>query len=179
MTERAPSVEGWWEEEEEEERKQGVQGVRGVRGSHVDKTRFLITQVDNVIIFCYYFHMNPPAKSFRDLIVWQKAHEFVLRTYDLTKQFPKEELYCLVPQMRRAAISIPANIAEGFKKRGFADKNRFFNTSQGSLEESRYYLILGEDLGYGQCTALEPLLEDVSRLLIAYTQAVTRNASKR
>jgi four helix bundle protein len=76
--------------------------------------------------------MIPPAKSFRDLIVWQKAHEFVLRTYDLTKQFPREELYCLVPQMRRAAISIPANIAEGFKKRGFADKNRFFNTSQGS-----------------------------------------------
>ena len=69
--------------------------------------------------------MNPPAKSFRDLIVWQKAHELVLRTYDLTKQFPREELYCLVPQMRRAAISIPANIAEGFKKRGFADKNDF------------------------------------------------------
>ena len=123
--------------------------------------------------------MNPPAKSFRDLIVWQKAHEFVLRTYDLTKQFPREELYCLVPQMRRAAISIPANIAEGFKKRGFADKNRFFNTSQGSLEESRYYLILSEDLGYGESTTLEPLLEDVSRLLIAYAQAVERNAARR
>jgi len=123
--------------------------------------------------------MNRPAKSFRDLIVWQKAHEFVLRTYDLTKRFPREELYCLVPQMRRAAISIPANIAEGFRKRGFADKNRFFNTSQGSLEESRYYLILGEDLGYGDCTALEPLLEDISRLLIAYAQSVERNASRR
>jgi four helix bundle protein len=122
--------------------------------------------------------MNPPAKSFRDLLVWQKAHEFVLRAYDLTKQFPREELYCLVPQMRRAAISIPANIAEGLKKRGLADKNRFFNTSEGSLEESRYYLILSEDLGYGACTTLEPLLEDGSRLLIAYAQAVERNASR-
>ena len=80
--------------------------------------------------------------------------------------------------MRRAAISIPANIAEGFKKRGLADKNRFFNTSQGSLEESRYYLILSEDLGYGSSSALEPLLEDVSRLLIAYAQAVGRNAAR-
>ena len=121
--------------------------------------------------------MYPPTKSFRDLIVWQKAHEFVLRTYDLTKQFPREELYCLVPQMRRAAISIPANIAEGFKKRGRADENRFFNTSQGSLEESRYYLILSDDLGYGASTTLEPLLEDVSRLLIGYAQAVEGNAS--
>lgn len=123
--------------------------------------------------------MNPPAKSFRDLIVWQKAHEFVLRTYDLTKQFPREELYFLVPQMRRAAISIPANIAEDFKKRGFADKNRFFNTSQGSLEESRYYLILSEDLGYGASTRLERLLEDVWRLLIAYAQAVERNGPRK
>jgi hypothetical protein len=51
--------------------------------------------------------MNKPAQSFRDLIVWQKAHEFVLRTYELTKQFPREEQYCLIPQLRRAAISIP------------------------------------------------------------------------
>jgi four helix bundle protein len=122
--------------------------------------------------------VNSPAKSFRDLIVWQKAHEFVLRTYELTKQFPREELYCLVPQMRRAAISIPANIAEGFKKRGLADKNRFFSTSQGSLEESRYYLILSEGLGYGSSSALEPLLEDVSRSLIAYAQAVGSNAAR-
>ena len=123
--------------------------------------------------------MLSPARSFRDLIVWQKAHEFVLETYNLTKQFPRDERYCLIPQMRRAAISIPANIAEGFKKRGLADKNRLFNVSQGSLEESRYYLILSEDLGYGRCATLEPLLEDVSRLLIAYAQAVERNASRK
>src|ERR1700722_2927846 len=121
--------------------------------------------------------MNKPAQSFRDLIVWQKAHEFVLRTYELTKQFPREEQYCLIPQLRRAAISIPANIAEGFKKRGIADKNRLFNVSQGSLEECRYYLILGEDLGYGNCIGLEAVLEEVSRLLVAYAKAVARNNS--
>jgi four helix bundle protein len=121
--------------------------------------------------------MNKPAKSFRDLIVWQKAHEFVLRTYELTKHFPKEEQYCLTPQLRRAAISIPANIAEGFKKRGIPDKNRLFNVSQGSLEECRYYLILGDDLGYGDCSALEPVLEETSRLLVAYAKAVVRNNS--
>jgi four helix bundle protein len=120
--------------------------------------------------------MREPAKSFRDLIVWQKAHQFVLESYKLTERFPRHEQFCLIPQVRRAAISIPANIAEGFRKRGLLDKNRFFNTSQGSLEESRYYLILGEDLGYGNCTSLEPLLNDVSRLLISYAQTVVTNA---
>jgi four helix bundle protein len=122
--------------------------------------------------------VNRPAQSFRDLIVWQRAHEFVLRAYELTKQFPRDEQYCLIPQLRRAAISIPANIAEGFKKRGLPDKNRFFNTSQGSVEECRYYLILGDDLGYGDCTALEPALEEVSRLLVGYTKGVARNQSR-
>ena len=107
-----------------------------------------------------------------------KAHQFVLATYSLTAGFPKREIYCFTSQMRRAAISIPANIAEGFKKRGVPDKNRFFNTSQGSLEECKYYLILGDDLGYGDCTALEPVLEEVSRLLGGYAKAAARNQSR-
>src|SRR5258708_9650404 len=110
--------------------------------------------------------MNKPAKSFRDLIVWQKAHEFVLKTYGLTKQFPSEERFCLIPQIRLAALSIPANVADGFRKRGPADLNRFFNTSQGSLDLCRDYLILSHTLGYGDFLALEPLLHDVSRLLL-------------
>jgi len=122
--------------------------------------------------------MYKPAQSFRDLIVWQRAHGFVLRTYELTKRFARDEQFCLLPQFRRAAISIPANIAEGFKKRGLADKNRFFNTSQGSLEECRYYLILGNDLGYGDCIALEPAIEEVSRLLVGYAKGVARNSSR-
>jgi four helix bundle protein len=76
-----------------------------------------------------------PARTFQDLLVWQKAHRFVLDVYRLTEAFPKHELYGLTSQLRRAAVSIPANIAEGFKKKGLADKARFMNTAQGSLEE--------------------------------------------
>ena len=81
------------------------------------------------------------AKSFHDLVVWQKAHAFVLQVYHVTGGFPAEERFGLVSQFRRAAVSIPANIAEGFRKNGRADKLRFYNISQGSLEECRYYLV--------------------------------------
>ena len=112
------------------------------------------------------------AKTFRDLIVWRKAHEFVLAVYRLTQDFPKHETYGLVSQMRRAAISVPANIAEGFRKRGKADKVRFMNIAEGSVEESRYYLILAQDLGYGETKRLMEALEEVSRLLNAYANAI-------
>ncbi|MDR9415514.1 MAG: four helix bundle protein [Gracilimonas sp.] len=79
--------------------------------------------------------MRKPAKTFRDLIVWQKAPKFLLETYKYTKKFPKYELYGLSSQFRRAAVSIPANIAEGFKKRSPKDTMRFLNISHGSLEE--------------------------------------------
>jgi len=115
---------------------------------------------------------DEPARSFRDLIVWQKAHAFTLAVYKLTADFPRRETYSLALQMRRAAISIPANIAEGFRKRGRADKVRFMNIAEGSLEESRYYLILTQDLGYGSTDNLMGLLDEVSRLLNAYCRAL-------
>jgi four helix bundle protein len=92
--------------------------------------------------------MPTPARSFEDLIVWKKAHAFVLNVYRISKQFPREEIYGLTMQLRRSAVSVPANIAEGFKKRGKADKARVLNIAEGSLEEARYYLRLAEDLGY-------------------------------
>jgi len=119
--------------------------------------------------------MAKPAKTFKELVVWQKAHRFVLATYSLTSSFPRSEIYCLTNQMRRAAISIPANIAEGFKKRGVSDKTRFLNIAQGSLEECRYYLILIQDLGYGTTAEMEALLEEVSKLLVAYARAIESN----
>ena len=81
-------------------------------------------------------------------------------------------MFCLSSQFCRAAISIPANIAEGYAKWSSADKVRFLNIAQGSLEECRYYLILSEDLGYGKTQELERMLEDVSRLLMAYANAI-------
>ena len=113
-----------------------------------------------------------PARTFQDLFVWRKAHEFVLGVYEFTAGFPKQEMYGLCSQMRRAAVSVPANIAEGFRKRGRPDKARFMNTAEGSLEECRYYLILARDLNYGNTEELLALLEEVSRLLNAYTKAI-------
>ena len=113
-----------------------------------------------------------PAKTFQDLIVWQKAHAFVLSIYKSTKNFPKEELYGLTSQFRRAAISIPANIAEGFRKMTRPDKHRFMNIAQGSLEECRYYLILSKDLGYLDTGNLMKQLEEVSKLLNAYAKSI-------
>jgi four helix bundle protein len=87
-------------------------------------------------------------REFTDLVVWQKSHRYVINIYKITKDFPKEEKYSLVSQMRRAAVSIPANIAEGFRKRTKKDKMHFYNIAQGSLEESKYYLILSKDLDF-------------------------------
>ena len=92
----------------------------------------------------------PPAKKFEDLVVWRKAHDFVLAIYKLTALFPKPETYGLSSQMRRAAVSIAANIAEGFRKRGRSDKARFLTSLRGRYEESHYYLILARDLGYAE-----------------------------
>ncbi len=116
------------------------------------------------------------AKTFKDLIVWQKSHEFVLAIYRLTSGFPKSELYGLTQQLRRAAVSIAANIAEGFKKKSKLDKARFMNMAQGSLEECRYYLILTADLGYGDAASAAMQAEEISKLLNAYTRAVINSA---
>ena len=116
--------------------------------------------------------MRVPAETFQDLTVWQKAHQFVLRIYSFTGTFPPFELYGLTSQMRRAAVSIPANIAEGFKKRGKPDKVRFMNIAQGSLEESRYYLILAQDLKYGDTSQLKAHLEEIGKLLGAYSKCI-------
>lgn len=116
--------------------------------------------------------MRKPAKTFQDLIVWQKAHQLVLKTYQYTQNFPNHEFYGLSSRFRRAAISIPANIAEGFKKSGTKDTMRFLNISHGSLEECRYYIILAKDLNYGNPAHLNNLLEEVSRLLDGYYKAI-------
>ncbi|MGD0036067.1 MAG: four helix bundle protein [Bacteroidota bacterium] len=112
------------------------------------------------------------AKSFEDLIVWQKAHRFVLEIYNYTATFPKQETYGLISQLRRAAISIPVNIAEKFKKHGHVDKVRFMNIAQGSAEECRYYLILSTNLHYGKCSELKLLLNEVTKLLCAYSKRI-------
>lgn len=124
--------------------------------------------------------MRTKTNNFEDLDVWKNAHQFVLTVYKLTNQYPKEELFGLASQFRRAAISIPANIAEGYKKRGIKDKLRFYNISEGSGEECRYYLILSKDLGYislGDFEKYNSLLTSVSKQLSAYSNAIERNSN--
>jgi four helix bundle protein len=116
------------------------------------------------------------AKSFEDLLVWRKAHEFVLGVYRYTATFPAAETYGLRSQFRRAAVSIPANIAEGFRRRGRPDKARMLNIAQASLEECRYYLILATDLRYGTGEDLLKDLQEVSKMLNAYWSAVLEDA---
>lgn len=109
--------------------------------------------------------------SFTDIKAWQKAHELVLEVYKLTKSFPKFEEFCLTSQIRRAAISIPSNIAEGFKRKSAKDSNHFYNIADGSLEEAKYQLILSKDLEYiseGSFSKVFSLAEEVGRLLCGW-----------
>lgn len=116
------------------------------------------------------------TKTFEELNAWKKAHAFILEVYGKTNTYPKKEDFGLTSQFRRAAISIAANIAEGYKKKGKLDKLRFFNIAQGSLEECRYYLILSKDLNYitgDEKGALLEILNDASRLLNSYCKAIS------
>ena len=116
-----------------------------------------------------------PAKTYRELIVWQKAHAWVLNVYRLTRQFPKEELYGLTSQLRRAAASVPSNIVEGFKRRGPQEKLRFLNIAEASLAEASYQLLLSQDLEYGDTSHLQQDAEEIDKLLNAYLRTIRKN----
>jgi four helix bundle protein len=116
--------------------------------------------------------------SFESIITWQKAHQFTKMVYLVTKDFPEDERFGLTSQFRRAAVSIGANIAEGYKKLSKVDKLRFFNISQGSLAECMNYIILSRDIGYmddSDYNILHKMAEEVARLLSAYSNGVINN----
>ena len=113
-------------------------------------------------------------RTFHDLGVWRKAHELVLSVYKITKTFPKEELYVLVAQIRRAAISITANIVEGFRRKTLKDSLNFYRMADASLEELKYHLFLSHDLGYisdNEYSAAISLCEEVGKLLTRWIQS--------
>ena len=122
-----------------------------------------------------------PARSFEQLVVWQRGHELVLSIYNVTKKFPREEIFSLTDQLRRAASSVTANIAEGFGKISTRDKLHFYNISQGSLSETRNHLILAHDLHYiteEESRLLNDKAKLVSIMLNRYCQALIRNTSR-
>ena len=110
------------------------------------------------------------AFGFENLLVWRKSHQFVLDIYQMTQTFPESEKFGLSSQFRRAAVSMPANMAEGYGKRSTADKARFFNIAQGFLNECRYYLRLSSDLGYAETEQHFKQIEEIGHMLSAYVK---------
>ena len=108
-------------------------------------------------------------QNFKDLKVWEKAHQLTLDIYKASANFPKEEIYSLTSQLRRASSSVPANIAEGCGKKSQADLANFLNISLGSANEAEYFLILSRDLDYlteEQFTILSNSINEVKAMLI-------------
>lgn len=108
-------------------------------------------------------------QDYKQLIVWQKSHTFALLLYKETKLFPKEELYGLTSQIRRSALSIPANIAEGCGRLSDKENRQFFQVSLGSLHETEYYLLFCKDLNYindKAYTELNNIINEIKRMLI-------------
>jgi four helix bundle protein len=103
-------------------------------------------------------------QQFRELKVWQKSHALVLSLYRLTKSFPSDERFGLTSQIRRAAVSVPTNIAEGTKRRGKQDYARFLNIAEGSLSETEYLVTLSCDLGYLQRQETEKRISEISEI---------------
>lgn len=116
--------------------------------------------------------MGEMARTFEDLVVWQKAHALVLDVYRATARFPKEEIFGLTSQLRRAAVSISSNIVEGFNRNGKADKLKFYNYSEASIEETRYQLMLAHDLKFADTLPLQENCKEVTRILTAYVRSM-------
>jgi four helix bundle protein len=105
-------------------------------------------------------------KSYKELIVWQKAYQLVLEIYKITKEYPKFEIFCLAQQMRRAAVSIPSNIAEGYGRKHQTEYHQFLSVAYGSLSELETQYLLSIDLGYIKNNELiETLLKEVGGML--------------
>jgi four helix bundle protein len=118
-------------------------------------------------------------ENFEQLEVWQAAHRLVLCVYRITSTMPADQRYGLISQMQRAAVSVPANIAEGFKRRSRPDKIHFYNIAQGSLEELRYYFILCRDLGYKlDYSSVAAQADQAGRMLTGLIKAVRVGPSK-
>lgn len=107
-------------------------------------------------------------QSFTDLTAWQRGHELVLEIYKITKNFPREELYALVDQMRRCVISITSNIAEGFSRKSYKEKIQFYSIALGSTTELQNQLLVAKDVGYiakEQFDSLAYLTVEVHKLI--------------
>jgi four helix bundle protein len=107
---------------------------------------------------------KPTIKTFMGLDVWKISHEFVINIYKLTRDFPKDETYGIISQLKRAASSIPANIAEGNGKQHLKEYIQFLYVSKSSLNETRYFLLLSKDLGYVEVNKYKELIDHLNHI---------------
>lgn len=117
--------------------------------------------------------------TFRDIIAWQKAHELVLSVYAVTKSFPRNEEFGLTNQIRRAAVSIPSNIAEGYKRKSNRDSLHFYNIAEGSLKELKYQVLLARDLNYmdkKDYEQISTLADETGRLICGWIKSQKLNS---
>ena len=120
-------------------------------------------------------------QNYKELKVWAKAHEFTLKVYEVTKQFPREEIYGMTSQLRRAASSIPANIAEGCGKFTSQDFARYLNIVLGSANESEYFILLSKDLKFislDDYTIINQIINEIKAMLISLISKVRLNNDK-
>ncbi len=117
----------------------------------------------------------PKTSSFENVAAWQKAHAVTLQVYEETPEFPADERFGLTFQMRKAAVSVPANFAEGYGRWTKPDKAHFYSIAQGSLTELHYHQILARDLGYPVRPTLITDIVEVERILASYRRSLLRS----
>lgn len=125
--------------------------------------------------------MKKEINSFQDLDAWKRSHIFLLDIYKLTKSFPKEELYGLTSQIRRAAVSITNNIAEGFSRYHYKEKSNFYYNARGSVSEVQNLLIIAKDLGYinsSEWSKISIVGDDIKKLINGLIRSVDRQINR-
>jgi len=117
--------------------------------------------------------MGGVVKGFEDLEVWQLGKQLVVLAYKLTESFPSSERYNLTGQIRRAAISVPGNIAEGYGRYHYLDKVKFYLNARGSLSETKSHFLIASELGFVSAEALKPAVELIAMLSVKLNNLVT------
>jgi four helix bundle protein len=118
-------------------------------------------------------------ESFTDLTTWQKGHDLVIRVYEITNEFPKEEVYALTDQIRRSVVSVTSNIAEGFGRHSYSDRLRFYRMARSSLTELQNQMLVAKDVGYLDADAFDRLANQTTEVQKLLQGLITATADRK